>query len=638
MSDLLTLTANVDLQAAAKDKPVTVTILAYTGAEVRPIGMGPTVIDVSGLTLGKVPLLVDHDTRLAGVVGAGVATVDKSNVLVTGRLTRASVAATTLIAMAADGVDWQASVGMNITKSEHVRPGDSVEVNGRTFKAGPRGLTVARKGELKEVSIVTLGADGDTAVSIAAKRGNKMTDTNTTTPDADVHERDRLEAIHEVRNKFASHFQGRENERDDMIAAAIDDTNMTATKLELELYKSSMTVSASAVPRPDYLQSVRDSRPKLGAKYSGGRRGGQTDVLEASLMLRAGNEKLAVDQYGENVVYAAHESRIDSLEGLCRASLQMQYLDVPRGRDEMLRAAFSTTSLPNVLSNVMGRTLEMAYEEAISDIRKFATVKSAANFKPQKSIRPSSVENAEITGPTGELKHGTVREEDSYNWQIATYGKMLGITRTDIINDDLSLFDDVPMMLAQAASRALLDLFYTAIIDGQTNSFFSSGNGNLLTTSSVLGTTSLELGVKTIKQQVDSKGNNISIRPRVLLVSPTEEFTARTLLNSAEIRDTSANTTFVTGNPTQGIVDSLVVEARLANSDKFANANSANWFLFGGPMSSAIILGFLDGRQAPVVETSDAPFNTLGTHFRVYHDFGVALGDAKAALKATGAS
>ena len=304
----------------------------------------------------------------------------------------------------------------------------------------------------------------------------------------------------------------------------------------------------------------------------------------------------------------------------------------------MLRAAFSTTSLPNILSNVMGRTIEAAYMEATSDIRLFATVKSAANFKAQKSIRPSSVENAELTGPTGEIAHGTVREEDTYDWQISTYGKMLSITRQDIIDDNLSLFDDIPVMLATSAARTLLDLFYTAIINGQTNSFFSSGNGNLLTTASALGSGTLQTGVSTFRGQVDSKGNNISIKPRVLLVSPTTEFTARTLLNSAEIRNTTANTVSVTGNPTMGIVEHLVVEARLANSDKFANALATNWFLFGGPSSSAIILGFLDGRQSPVVETEPAPFNTLGQQFRVYHDFGVALGDTKAALKATGAA
>ena len=190
MSDLLTLTADVDLQAAAKDKPATVTILAYSGGEIRPGGFGPTVIDIAGLTLGRVPLLVDHDSSLGGVVGHGEASASQSAVTVTGKLTRASEAATKLIAMAADGVEWQASVGMDITQSEFVRPGREVAVNGRKFTAGPRGLTVARKGELKEVSVLSLGADHNTAVTIAAKRGKTMTTTTSTaTPDVDARDR-----------------------------------------------------------------------------------------------------------------------------------------------------------------------------------------------------------------------------------------------------------------------------------------------------------------------------------------------------------------------------------------------------------------------------------------------------------------
>jgi len=36
------------------------------------------------------------------------------------------------------------------------------------------------------------------------------------------------------------------------------------------------------------------------------------------------------------------------------------------------------------------------------------------------------------------------------------------------------------------------------------------------------------------------------------------------------------------------------------------------------------------------VETADSDFNTLGIQLRVFHDFGAALSDEKAAYKATG--
>ena len=67
-------------------------------------------------------------------------------------------------------------------------------------------------------------------------------------------------------------------------------------------------------------------------------------------------------------------------------------------------------------------------------------------------------------------------------------------------------------------------------------------------------------------------------------------------------------------------------------------ADRCGMSLFAGPMSNAVIVGFLRGQQTPVVETSQADFKKLGIQLRVYLDYGCALGDSRGALKATGAS
>lgn len=41
--------------------------------------------------------------------------------------------------------------------------------------------------------------------------------------------------------------------------------------------------------------------------------------------------------------------------------------------------------------------------------------------------------------PGGELKHGQVKEWTA-SYKIDTYGKLLGIDRRDLINDDLGVF------------------------------------------------------------------------------------------------------------------------------------------------------------------------------------------------------
>jgi len=46
---------------------------------------------------------------------------------------------------------------------------------------------------------------------------------------------------------------------------------------------------------------------------------------------------------------------------------------------------------------------------------------------------------------------------------------------------------------------------------------------------------------------------------------------------------------------------------------------------------------FLDGVQAPTIESADADFNTLGIQFRGYFDFGTAQKEWRVSVKSTGA-
>jgi len=47
---------------------------------------------------------------------------------------------------------------------------------------------------------------------------------------------------------------------------------------------------------------------------------------------------------------------------------------------------------------------------------------------------------------------------------------------------------------------------------------------------------------------------------------------------------------------------------------------------------------FLNGRQAPTVESADADFNVLGIQMRGYHDFGVEKQEYRGGVKSKGAA
>ena len=118
---------------------------------------------------------------------------------------------------------------------------------------------------------------------------------------------------------------------------------------------------------------------------------------------------------------------------------------------------------------------------------------------------------------------------------------------------------------------------------------------------------------------------------------PLIEQTARQLLNSTfMVRDASEDQQ-PSGNPYDGLV-SLVVEPRLSNSN-YTGYSTTAWYLFCGPMDAPVVVGFLDGNQTPRTEFFgfDSEPTTLAATWRVYHDFGAALGDYRAAVKSAGA-
>jgi hypothetical protein len=52
----------------------------------------------------------------------------------------------------------------------------------------------------------------------------------------------------------------------------------------------------------------------------------------------------------------------------------------------------------------------------------------------------------------------------------------------------------------------------------------------------------------------------------------------------------------------------------------------------------AMIVSFLNGQQAPIVESSDADFSVLGIQFRGYHDFGCDRAEYLCGVMSKGAS
>ena len=140
-----------------------------------------------------------------------------------------------------------------------------------------------------------------------------------------------------------------------------------------------------------------------------------------------------------------------------------------------------------------------------------------------------------------------------------------------------------------------------------------------------------------LRTQKDAEGNLLDLEPAVLLVCPELEQTALGLLNSTEVQRVATGDQQPTGNTHKDIA-LLSVEPRLSDV-AFAGNSATAWYLFSNPSNAAVVVGFLDGQETPVIESFglDHDVNKLAYSFRVYHDFGCALADHRAVIKSKGA-
>lgn len=614
----------VHIEAATlKDATPTFRMVAYTGTPMTLKGFRePVVVDFEGrieaMDVSR-PILLDHD--FAKRVGHSDAIEIRDGKLhVRGFISARNQFSKEVTESGRSGFPWQASIGATVLAARNLPTGKSEVVNG-TLYSGP--LTIATHTRLREISFVSLGADENTSARIdaqtspAPKGSHSMPNANDTAViDPIIVERKRVTAINRLSNRYPEHSE--------IIAKAIDegwDENQT----DLRLLKASTPVSGGAGV---------GLNPAFGRSISANP---EQDILAAGIMLKLGQDELAVKSYGERSVDMAKRTGCRTLLDICAQACRMEIGRVPDSDGEIIRATFSSTSLPTALANVAEKSAATAFLNVPGVWSPLCKRRPVSRIGVDHVIsRVLFSGDLEPVGNAGEIKHGTVNEGDPRSVRAVTKALMLSLTREDIINDDLSVFADTSSALGRRAAETLNNDFSKTLL-ANAGSFFHVSNENLGTGGgSALSFAGLSAAITAMRKQTDSNDDVISVEPAYLLVPPELEFMAKQLIVSSNVdRDTSSNDQRPTGNPLANSLK-VLVDARLSSS-KFAGSSATAWYLFSHSFNSAVLAAFLHGKESPTVETDPAPFHKLGVQYRVYTDYGFALGEPAAAYKATGA-
>jgi hypothetical protein len=251
--------------------------------------------------------------------------------------------------------------------------------------------------------------------------------------------------------------------------------------------------------------------------------------------------------------------------------------------------------------------------------RNITAVRSVTDFKAVTSYRLTGNDQYERIAPGGEIKHGTLGEE-TYTNRAETYGLMLSIDRTDIINDDLGAITSVPRKLGAGSGKTINDIFWKTFLAGAD------------TVLSIDGPTKAEVA---FMDQVDSDGKPLGVMPQVLLVPTALSALGSQLFKSMELRDNTSSAKYPVTNPHQGKF--RVEVSRYLGNAAYPGHSSKAWYMLASPADlPAIEVAFLNGQEAPTIETAEQSFNRLGIQMRGYHDFGVALQDPRGGVKSKG--
>ena len=493
-----------------EDKTIKASGVAYAGGMIHTGWGSNIVVDLKGLELSEnTPLLVNHYNDVQARIGAVTPRIEGNQLLYDAIIAAETPEAKNIISQGKLGIKWQVSIGASVNKVEFVDEKTTKTINGQKFE-GP--FYHVLQSELREISVVAVGADKNSTMQITASlnlKGGFMPGTKTSVQTeqavtaqngADILSAERAR-VAEIKAICGGEFIEIEN---NAIQAGLDVNEVRKQVLE-----------AIRAKRPDAtVQIIAKSKPEKDASF-----------FEAALSLRAGiNEDTLLAEFGEQKLEMADKARSMSLKEMMISAMATEGIEASHCKfdREEIRAAFSTVSVPTILNNVANKKLLQSFNAQSLIAPRLCSTGDLNDFKVSQRVRLTDVGDLQPVGADGEIKEGGVTEETATN-QLATYGKKFCLTRQTIINDDLGAFLKVPTAMGTRAAHKVDQLFFARLLSNPTqadgNKLFSAKHKNYLSgAETALSYESLKKAIELFADQVDADGQPIAVEPKFLLV------------------------------------------------------------------------------------------------------------------------
>jgi len=329
---------------------------------------------------------------------------------------------------------------------------------------------------------------------------------------------------------------------------------------------------------------------------------------------------------------AARQYRGMTLMELARESLGNAGVNT-RGlsRDEVAtRALHSTSDFPEILSAVTNKTLRQAYDAYPRTFMLFCRQVLATDFKAMHRVQLGEAPQLLEVGESGEFKRGTLGESKE-SYKVKTYGRVVGITRQTLINDDLDAFTRIPAMYGNSIAQLESDVVWgiitanPAMADG--NALFHTSHKNLAGTGAALAVEAVGAARAAMAKQTGlDKKTVLNVRPSFLIVPASLELKAEQMVAQNLVPAATSN-----------VVPQSIRTLAPISEPRLDAVSETAWYLAASPNQiDTIEYAYLEGQQGAYIETRNG-FDVDGVEIKCRLDFGAKAIDWRGLYKNPGA-
>lgn len=286
------------------------------------------------------------------------------------------------------------------------------------------------------------------------------------------------------------------------------------------------------------------------------------------------------------------------------------------------RALHTTSDFPALMSNAMGRRLRNSYEEHEPTYRQWARrAPNAPNFKSVDTVQLSAMPDLMKVNEKGEFRYGTFTD-GKVSYALTNYGRIIGLSRQLIINDDLNALDRILSGFAASAARLENRTVYAQLTanavmpDGI--ALFHADHGNL-GAAAAISANSLSAARTRMRKQKGLQNELLNLAPQHLIVPTDIEQVAYQFTSSQFVPARSADVNeFRQGGRTAltPIVEPLLDET----------STSAFYLAASNSQIDTVEYAYLEGAEG-VQLSSRVGFTMDGVEMKASLDFAAAVID-----------